>query len=353
MIIIKPILYNINSFDANNSQTFSFIWEGNQSFGNRLIICDNNKSNTIVYQEPQTTMQLKHTLSKNILKNGHYYNARVIVIDIDGNESEPSDPILFYCFTTPTFTFDNISENDIVKNASYQVNMSYNQIEGEPLQSWEISLYDMSQSKIQGSGVSYTSEIKYTLTNLEDDQRYYIKATCMTLNNMEISTDFILFKVEYKRPSVYSLLTLENISNSGYIKLQSNIRAVEAKSLKKIEYINNDYVNLKNNVVYIDNDFSLNDDFVINLLGYDLSNALIMQLSDGNNNINLYLRRGIYDINNNTEKTYIELNVPLGFTSYICYSNYINNPLKTDMLDIWVKKKNGLFSVNITNKGGQ
>ena len=176
---MKPILYNINAFDSSKESIFQFVWNGNQSFGNKLIIYDNNVLNTIMYQEPQTTMQLKHTLSANTLKNGHYYSAKVAVIDIDKNESEYSDPILFYCFTTPTFTFDNIEENQIVKNASYQVSMTYNQIEGEPLQSWEISLYDMSQSKIQGSGVSYTSDIKYTLTNLEDDKSYYIKATCM------------------------------------------------------------------------------------------------------------------------------------------------------------------------------
>lgn len=69
--------------------------------------------------------------------------------------------------------------------------------------------------------------------------------------------------------------------------------------------------------------------------------------------INLYLRKGIYDINNNVEKTFIELCIPIGFTSYVCYSNYIDNPSNTDMLDIWIKKKNGLFSVYITNKGGR
>lgn len=351
---MMPILYNINTFDASNEIIFQFQWNGNQSFGNKLVICDNNEANKIVYQEPQTTMQLKHILSANKLKNGHSYNARIATVDIDNNTSEYSDPILFYCFTTPTFVFDNISENQIVKNASYQVNMSYNQIEGEQLQSWEISLYDLSQSKIQGSGVNYSNDIKYTLTSLEDSKTYYIKATCMTIHGMEVSTDFIPFKVEYKRPSVYSLLTLENISDSGYIKLQSNIRAVEAKTLKNVEYVNNDYVNLKNNSIYINEDFSLNDDFVINLLGYDLTpNALIMQLSDGNNSINLYLRKGIYDINNNIEKTFIELNIPIGFTSYICYSNYINNPSNTDMLDIWIKKKQGLYSVYISNKGGE
>lgn len=351
---MKPTLFNMVAFDSTNEETFQFQWNGNQSFGNILKIYTNDIENKLIYEKPQTTMQLKHTLPANTLTNGVLYNARIKVIDVDDNESEDSEPILFYCFTTPTFTFDNISENDIIKNSSYQVNMSYKQIEGEPLQSWEISLYDMSQSKIQGSGVNYVDDIKYTLTDLEDEQTYYIKATCMTLNGMEVSTDFIPFKVEYKRPSVYSLLTLENVKNSGYISLQSNIRAVEAKSSKYTEYVDGHYVNLKNNTVFIDQDFSLNDDFIINLLGYNLTpNALIMQLSDGTNNINLYLRKGIYDINNNIENTFIELNVPMGFTSYVCYSNYIDNPSNSDMLDIWIRKKNGLYNVYITNKGGE
>lgn len=351
MIIIKPILYNINAFNAIQETAFQFVWNGNQSFGNICII-RNNTTNQIVYQETETTMQLKHTLPANTLVNGTLYNVRVAVVDINNNVSEYSDPVLFYCFTTPTFIFDNLTSNQVVRNASYQISMSYNQQEGESLQSWEISLYDTSQSKIQGSGVKYIDDIKYTLTDLEDNQTYYIKATCLTLNGMEVETEYIPFSVNYKQPAIYSLLTLENVSNSGYIKLQSNIRAVEAKSLKNIEYINNEYVNLKDNTVFIDDDFSLDDDFVINLLGYNLTpNTLIMQLSDGTNNINLYLRKGIYNVNNNVEKTFIELNIPVGFTSYVCYSNYIDNPSNTDMIDIWFKKKNGLYSVYIANKG--
>ena len=351
---MKPILYNIQSFDSSMEQIFSFVWNGNQSFGNKLIICENNELSTVVYQTEQTTMQLKHTLPANTLKNGMYYNAKVAIIDIDKNESEYSDPILFYCFTTPTFTFTNLEENQIVRNASYQISMSYNQIENEPVQSWEISLYDMSQSKIQGSGVKYTDDIEYTITDLEDNKNYYIKATCITLNGMEVSTDFVLFKVEYKRPAVYSLLSLENISNEGYIKLQSNIRAVEAKSLKEVEYIDNEYVNLKDNTVFIDDDFSLSDDFIINLLGYNLTpNTLIMQLSDGDTTVNLYFRNGIYDVNNNQEKAFLESNIPTGLTYYLCYSNYIDIPLETDMIDIWIKKKNGFYGVYITNKGGE
>jgi hypothetical protein len=350
---MKPQMYNINAFDANSPQTFHFIWQGNQAFGNILQIRDNN-TNTIIYEEPEITMQLKYPLSPNVLKNGGYYNARIAVIDIDGNVSDFSDPILFYCFTTPIFIFDNIEENQIVKNSSYQINMSYSQIENEPLQNWEISLYDNSRNVIQTSGAYYTDNIVYTLTNLEDNQTYYIKALCTTLNGMHVETEYIYFSVNYEQPSVYSLLVLENLPNNGYIKIQSNIRAVEAKSLKEVEYIDGEYANLKDNTVYIDEDFSLEDDFIINLLGYDLTpNTLIMQLSDGNNNINLYLRNGIYDINNNIEKTFLELTIPISFTHYVSYSNYIDNPLQKDMIDIWVKRKNGLYGVYITNKGGE
>ena len=349
---MKPILYNVNAWDSANEKIFQFVWNGNQSFGNICVI-RKNEDNSIVYQASETTMQLKHTLSANTLINGVLYNVRIAVIDIDNNVSEYSDPVLFYCFTTPTFTFDNIANNQIVKNSSYQVTMSYSQIENEPLQSWEISLYDTSQSKIQGSGISYTDDIKYTLTNLEDNQTYYIRATCLTLNDMEVKTEYILFSVNYKQPAIYSLLTLENVPNNGYIKLQSNIRAVEAYTEKDVEYINNEYVNLKDNTVIIDDDFSLDDDFVINLLGYNLtSNTLIMQLSDGNNIINLYPRKGTYDVNDNIEKTFIELNIPISSTCYVCYSNYIDDPSDTDMIDIWLKKKNGLYSVYISNKGG-
>ena len=349
----KPVLYNLNAWDSSEEKVLNFIYSGNQAFGNICIIKDNTTNKTI-YEGTDTTMQLKHKLQANTLKNGVLYNARVAVLDIDNNVSEYSDPMLFYCLTTPSFTFNNIKENQIVKNASYQVNMSYSQLENEPLQSWEITLYDTSQSKIQTSGVCYTDNIEYTLTNLEDNQNYYIKATCRTLNGMVTDTGYIAFSVNYKQPSVYSILTLENVKNNGYIKLQSNIRAVEAHSDKDVEYINNEYANLIDNTVYIDDDFSLDDDFVINLLGYNIEpNTLIMQLSDGQNVTNIYYRYGTYDINKNIEKAFVELVTPIGFTYYVTFSNYIDIPKDTDMLDIWIKKKNGLYGVYIDNKGGE
>ena len=350
VIFIKPILY-IDAFDASHKSVFKIYWQGNQSFGNILRIYK-NQTNEMVYEQNQATMQLSHILPENTLTNGVLYNASVATIDIDGNASEYSDPILFYCFTTPTFVFDNVEENQIIKNSSYQVHMSYEQLEGELLQSWEIGLYDNSLNLIQTSSVSYTDNISYTITDLEDDQSYYLKAECVTLNGLKVDTGYIRIYVDYKQPAVYSILVLQNVNDGGYIKIKSNIRAVGAKSKKDVEYIDNEYVDLRDNTVFIDDDFSLNDDFIINLLGYNLiPNTLIMQLSDGINFINLYYKKGIYDANDNVEKTFIELNIPIGNTSYICFSNYIDNPLDTDILDIWLTKKNGLYSVYLYNKG--
>jgi len=250
------------------------------------------------------------------------------------------------------FKFDNIVENQIVKNSTYQVTMTYSQLENEPLQSYEISLYNLSKVKIQTSGIRYSIDtLKYSLSNLEDNQFYYIRATGQTLNGMNIETDYIFFSVNYEQPAVYSVLSLENVSKNGYIKLQSNIRAVECYTTSDPIYIDNEYIDLRNDALTIDKDFSFEDNFIINLSGYNLSDGLIMQLSDGVNNINLYMRKGIYNINNNIEKTYIELNIPVGFTTYQCFSNYIDNPTETELLSFWLIRKNGLYQINLENKG--
>lgn len=348
---MKAQIYNIDAFDASKEKTFTFIWNGNQSFGNICVIRD-NITNEIVYQATETTMQLKHTIAPNILTNGKLYNVKIAVIDVDNNISDYSDPVLFYCYSTPTFEFVNIMENQVIKNSTYQVTMNYSQIEGEALQSYEISLYNLSKNRIQTSGIRYSVEsLQYSLSNLEDNQFYYIRATGKTLNGMELETDYIYFSVNYEQPAAYSVLSLENVSKDGYIKLQSNIRAVECHTKSDPIYINGEYIDLRNDVLTIDEDFSLEDDFIINVSGYNLSDGLIMQLSDGTNNINLYLRKGIYDINNNVEKTYIELGIPIGFTKYQCFSNYIDNPNNADLLSFWFVRKNGLYQINLENKG--
>lgn len=349
---MTPILYLVESFDSTTETQIRFKWNGSQSFGN---ICEirENKNNNIVYHETQSTMQLKHIVPANILTNGTVYNVRIASIDAEGNVSDYSNPVLFYCYSTPKFNFTNIIENQIVKNSSYQVNLEYNQSEGEMLNTFEITLYDLSKSVIDTSGLIYygSNSLSYMLNNLEDNQSYYVRAVGITTTGMNIATEYIYFSVNYEQPAAYSILTLENISEQGYIKLQSNIRIVECYTENTPLFIDGEYIDLTNDVLSVNDGFSFNNDFVINFSGYNLTEGLIMQLFDGKNIINLYYRKGIYDVNNNIEKVFIELSVPISFTRYVCFSNYLDVPIRTDQLSIWLKKKNGLYNINISKEG--
>mgnify|MGYP003309528756 CR=1 FL=1 len=332
---MKPQLYNINTFDASKECEFRFVWEGNQSFGNICIIRD-NITNDIVYQKPQTTMQLKHILPANSLINGKLYNVSIASKDINDEVSEYSSPVLFYCFTTPNFKFINVSDNQTIRNATYQVNMSYSQIEGEPLESYVIEMLDNARNILQSSGIIYGNDLRYTFTNLEDNQTYYIRATGRTLNGMEIETDYIFVSVNYEQPQIYSILTLENIKDDGLIKIQSNIRIVECNTTKAPVFIDGEFIDLRNDTLTINDGFSLDDDYIIRCVGYDIKHGLIMTIG----NVHVYFRK--YGIN-----SYVELYAPFHESNYYCYSNYIENLKSTEKIEIFIIKKGRLYDVKI------
>ena len=337
---MKPILYKIKTFDAINNNILKFVWDGNQSFGNICII-KNNVDNTIVYSQSETTMRLEHNLSANTLKNGTWYNVVIASIDVDGNVSDYSDPIVFYCLTTPNLTFTNIEQNAILRNSSYKLTLSYSQAENEILESYEISLYDNSKSLLQTSGVIYSSaNLEYTLTGLEDNQTYYVRATCYTVNGMDGFTEYIPISVNYKQPDYYSLLTLENVRNNGYIKLQSNIRAVECVVNGTPIFIDDEFIDLTNNILGIHKDYSIDADYIILFSGYNLMNGIIMEIG---NTTKLYLAK-------EGNMSYMELYSPILNTNYYCQSNRLDNLSSTEEVEIIIIKKQGLFSISFNRK---
>ena len=338
---IKPILYKIKTFDSTKNNIFKFIWEGNQSFGNICII-RNNVTNAIVYSQSETSMRLEHNIAACTLTNGVWYNVVIASIDVNGNVSDYSDPMVFYCLSTPILSFTNIEHNSIIRNASYRISMSYFQAENETLESYEISLYNNSKNLIQTSGVVYSSvNLEYTLTSLEDNQTYYVRGTCYTLNGMEGETDFIPISVNYTQPNYYSLLTLENVRSNGYIKLQSNIRAVECVINGTPIYIDGEYIDLRNNILSINKDYALDNDYVIKFSGYDLQNGLIMQIGENNVEVYLVTENGF---------SYLELYAPILNTNYYCQSNRLEKLNASEEVGIVIIKKKGLFNIFFNRK---
>lgn len=352
---MTPNIYNITAFDASFDKTIEFAYRGNQAFSNTLTI-RNNYTNSIVYRQETSTMQLKHTIPSGTLQNGILYNATISVKDRENISSGESTPILFYCFTTPTFNFENIVDEQNIQNSSYQVSLMYRQIQNEELQFFQIGLYNDNKNQIWSSGVKYdTTNMSIMLTDLEDNSSYYIRATGATINGMELDTGYLHIVIDYITPSVYAIITLENQKETGSVLVRSNIVSLEGRYEGETDnptYIENEFIDLinPNNKVIFDEGFTVPKNFTLNIKGYNFADfSTILQLSNGDKTINLYKKRGTYESENNVEKNYFELRVPGGLSYYIIHSNYIDVPDKSDILSVWIKRIDNIYSVYVEN----
>ena len=350
---MKPILYSLNAFDKNFEQEFRFSWSGNQAFKNRLRIYT-NIDNVLVYDSTQTTMQLIHTLPSSTLTNGTEYNCEISVFDKDDIESEFSTKIIFQCLTNPSYSFTNLIESQIVRNATFSPTLSYSQQEGELLDSYNISLYDSGQKLIYKSDTMYdTDNISDTISGLNDNSQYYLRSEGVTVNGMTVDTGYISFSVEYIKPSIFSKLPLENVN--GGIKISCNFILVEGKcSVDPPIYIDNEKIDLRSNdaKVIFDEGFNIENNFTIQYVGYDFNNyEEIFSCDNGNSRLTLNYYQTLAK-GDTEEKVYINLKVKGFITTYTIISNKIDVPLSTNLLHIWVRRINNLYEVKLTNLGG-
>jgi hypothetical protein len=206
-------------------------------------------------------------------------------------------------------------------------------------------------NEIWTSGVKYdTSNLVVSLYDLEDNGTYYARATGQTINGMDLETVYIFFSVNYVQPSVYAVVTLENIKNEGSIKIQSNIISLEAKysGNDTVPYLNNDYVDLSNtnNYVYFDNGFSLDNDFSINIKGYGFKPYLdVLHLSNGEKTIVLKKKISVLASENDSQVAYYELVVPNALSNYIVHSNNIS--VFADVVSIWIQRVSNIYNVYV------
>ena len=349
---MTPILLNINAFDATVENIIKFTWNGDQSKANNCII-RNNESNEVVYNNIQTTYKLEHIIPKNTLKNGVCYNIRISVIDTTGEQSQFSNQGIFYCYSTPFFEFSNISENSIIQNSTFEWNLTYTQPEGEKLNEYQVYLYDFGKKLINQSSVKYNilnnSIFKGYFNTLEDNGKYYARATGVTLQGMKLDTGYIPFSVNYKVNSLYSYIWLENDYKNGYIKIQSNIKIIEGSSNPDPpKYIDDKEINLKeeNSWVNFEDGFDIEKDFTLQIIGIDFNDySEIVKLVNRNNDNYVSLRWMKGTFNGKKNRYYINLKASNKITCYTINSNFISDP--SNKIHIFVQRKNNIYIIKI------
>lgn len=348
----SPILLQIKAFDSSTEQKFYFTYSGNQTVKNHLKIYKNSDS-SLVYDQIQSTFQTYHTVSANTLTNGIQYYAIISSIDVNNNETTFSSPVLFYCYTTPTFLL-NITENQIIQSSTYQVEITYSQIENELLKEFEINLYDSNLSQIFTTDVLYPSNTtSATISSLISNSQYNIRATGITMEGTELDTGYIKFSVTYIQPTFFSQVELTNLPHQAMVRIKSNMISVEGKSNPSPPtYINNEKVDLTTNGSYVvfDSGFSVTGNFTREKLIEKINSyAVIDELNNGTDKIKITQMIGKF-AGDTENQVYCVLTASNSISNYRICSNRL--PLPTDNQQIYViyQRINNLYDIKITLK---
>lgn len=362
-MLTTPILLQKVAFDATQPQVFDFsVVGGNQVTQNRLWVRDNSTLAT-VYDQTQTTFVLAHTLPANTLTNGGNYIAQVQTFDASANASLLSNTIQFYCFTTPTIAFTNIPVGNVIGNNNFTFDVTYDQAQDEILNTYIFKLYNSSQVQIATSDILYVgsatpppTNLSYAFAGFEDNAVYYVECIGQTINGTEITTGKVQFSVNFIQPNIYAIVGLENNCDAGNITISSNIVTIEGLSNPEPPtYIADEEVDLTASGTWVkwNSGFSISDNFTMRIWGRDFTDYETI-LSAWNNTLiqdfNQIKLTYMKDITLN--KIYVELRcVQGGNDPYYVYSNYIDEPLNTEQLFIWVRRVGNLFDLIIENKG--
>ena len=318
MALTQPILNAIPAFDATQEHIFSFISiGGDQVMGSQLTIYD-NETNVQVYQANYTSFKFEFPLAANILTNGKYYNATISTINNASQFSEPSNPIAFYCYTTPILNVTNIPASSTIEQSNYTFQGNYMQAEGELLNGYQYTLYNSNKEKISQSPILYDGLYQYTFSGMANDTSYYVELSGTTINNTPVSSGLVLFTIRYIQPASFAICDVVNDCKNGFIQISSNIVSIDGTSEPDPpKYIDDKEVDLTDNGSWVkwDEGFNIQSDFTMRIWGRSF-----------NNNENIVTMSNDSDtdtIPNRIEMKFMATNIIDTLPNYVLSTNYI------------------------------
>lgn len=357
MALTTPILYTVSAFDATQAQTFTFVSiSGSQVVANTLTIKD-NATLTTVYSDTQTTFKFTHTLPANTLTNGTYYQATLTTKDAQGNESNASAPIQFYCYSQPSFAISNMPSSNVVRNSSFAFEVTYNQAEGETLNEYIFNLYSASGALISTSGAMYNTStdlpltVSYLFSGFEDNASYSIEVNGITANGTQITTGRISFTTNYTSPDTFSFLFLTNNCKGGYITIESNVIGIDGiTNPAEPIYIDGKEIDLRAEGSYVQwvKGYEIDGNWTMRLWGRDYKpNKEIFRFSNADGDIIT-----IAYCTDDTQCWYEMRCVHSGdFWGYTIESTHIAIPTEEEQLFCWLRRIDNLYDLIIENRG--
>lgn len=341
----KPIGNKIIPFDSDFDVELSFTWNGNQAYANRLIIYDANTL-SVVYDKKISSFIHSHTLPAKTLSNGKKWIYQFQVFDMEDIESELSDKMFFQTFKTPVFYFYELNEGQTINTASYEARIYYNQEDYESLQSYKFYIYDGTKNLLSESQTLYDSNnIKYIYKGLENHTVYYLKCHGLTANGIDVDTGYVSIYTDYQAPSAYSIMYAENDPFHGYIKYHTNIKVIQYNG-NNIFNFQDGMIDLRNNSIYYDRGFVMEDDFTLDICGMYLNKCqTLLELR----NTKYSLKLSSYTYFDNT--TRYKIIVPNGLSNYVLYSRPVNI-INNEIVCIRIKRIKDIYQLDVLLKNG-
>lgn len=293
-----------------------------------------------MYDVIQESFKLSHYIYAGSLQNGYSYYGLISVFDVNDVESQPSNALMFYCYSTPTIIL-NIENDQIVRNSYYDIILNYFQPEYEDLDAYKLYLYNGLHELVYTTDIIYDiSSMTIRLTNLEDNTDYYVQVEGSTVNGLEFVTEKYHFYVEYINANVFMVCGLENVD--GKIQVQSNVIAIEGTCNIPQKYIDGT-IDVRTGYVNFEENFQLSEDWSFLLTGYDFQvNQMICNIGK---TVYVYFRQGMYESTNNQSKYYFELTISDEIFPYRIQSSFIDENSAT----IWIQKSLGLYTIKVVN----
>ena len=347
----KPVLQAIKAFDAVSAHNITFSYTGQISKIEAIFY--DNSTNAEIYGSGVFCITQKNTyvLPANCLSNtATAYYVKLRVYDSAGTASLWSDSVLFYCKSTPTFGFSNITYDGvnpvIIQTASYMFECSYTYSvpHAEVLNYYTIYFYDFQKNLISTSEKYYDINSGCIINNFEQGQTYFVRAIAITINGMEIDTGYIELLTNYATASAYSKIQATNRYQNGDVSLNLHIISVDGECSKTPVYVssaNGSAVDLSDgSTVTYSSGFGAAGDYVLGLLLKNVNdNCKIIQLSNGTIlvNVGVCTRAGV---------TFAYLQEPS--TGYIVESNNVVRGVNP--IAVYIKRVSGVYSISIAEQ---
>lgn len=256
-VLPTPIMSLISTFDPKLPTSISFSYTGNQIQKKRIVITNTNS--LIVLDNTQLGMKLAYELDANVLQPGQYI-AQIQVYDFDGNSSELSQPVLFYCYSAPILSFSDLKTK--ISSSLLTVNLSYSQAENDSLKEYIYYLYDAEKNPVEKSSVFYDlGNFTYTFHGLKNLSDYYVRCIGKSMHGMNCDTGYCKIAVEYIINPNNMIFELKNNSCEGYISINCNIVDIGYKIEGGDPAFKDGQIDLDNKKITYYSGFDFSDDF--------------------------------------------------------------------------------------------